>query len=765
MEIQTTIVYDKLQQAVEQGYEIISAQGSSRCFAEGTLVRMFDGTLKAVEHIAIGDKVMNMHGTGYNTVVEVHSGIDDMYKVHQHRGIDYVVNSRHILSLKQTRPQRRKVAIDGYKSCEKRRITYLPYDKDIIHDFDISFYNAQSKNFKKRYTGFKNTLLHFNEKPLLIDPYYLGVWLGDGSSKRASEITNADTEIREYFRDFANSLGCEAREVGDYEIDFLTRGYCKGYINEKVREFCRAFYTLNLYNNKHVPIDYIYNSYDNRLKLLAGLIDTDGMKTKRNTYSITQTKKCIIDAILELCHITGFYTNGIKEKIAKMKRKDGSIYETKAYTIEINHRDFADLNKYIRVERKKVYKLCDRNYFATQIDISYVGKGKYYGFTLDNSPYFLLQDGTVVHNSGKTRNIMIWLIIWALQHENKLITITRCSLPTIRGSVFRDFIEVMQQLGIYKSRSLNKTHLTYILDNGTEFEFIPTENDDKLRGRRRDVLYCNEANETSYEAYNQLAMRTDVLKILDYNPSFDEDHWLNDLNRDKRTYHFITTYKDNPFISQTIIDEIESLQWKNPSLWQIFGLGQRAIVEGLIFKKFTVEKSIPSTVKKRWVGVDFGFTNDPTAIILVGQQDDSLYLKEIEYKKGMLTEQITEVLCSKELRNYEIICDSADPRLIKEIRLVAKNKYKVELHITPVKKSNNSIMPSIDKMTLYNLIVTENSYNIIKELKSYTYVKDREGKWLNKPIDKFNHSIDAVRYVVMERLLGKKKRRGLRITR
>ena len=536
MEIQTTIVYDKLQQAVEQGYEIISAQGSSRCFAEGTLVRMFDGTLKAVEHIAIGDKVMNMHGTGYNTVVEVHSGIDDMYKVHQHRGIDYVVNSKHILTFKDN---------DGY-----------------VQNIETDFFHQHQS--------------------LLLDSAY---------------------------------------------------GY-----------------------------------------------KSDGTKTP----------------------------------------------------IEFT---------------------------------SYVGKGKYYGFTLDNSPYFLLQDGTVVHNSGKTRNIMIWLIIWALQHENRLITITRCSLPTIRGSVFRDFIEVMQQLGIYKSRSLNKTHLTYILDNGTEFEFIPTENDDKLRGRRRDVLYCNEANETSYEAYNQLAMRTDVLKILDYNPSFDEDHWLNDLNRDKRTYHFITTYKDNPFISQTIIDEIESLQWKNPSLWQIFGLGQRAIVEGLIFKKFTVEKSIPSIVKKRWVGVDFGFTNDPTAIILVGQQDDNLYLKEIEYKKGMLTEHITEVLCSKELRNYEIICDSADPRLIKEIRLVAKNKYKVELHVTPVKKSNNSIMPSIDKMTLYNLVVTENSYNVIKELKSYTYVKDREGKWLNKPIDKFNHSIDAVRYVVMERLLGKKKRRGLRITR
>ena len=256
-----------------------------------------------------------------------------------------------------------------------------------------------------------------------------------------------------------------------------------------------------------------------------------------------------------------------------------------------------------------------------------------------------------------------------------------------------------------------------------------------------------------------------MFTILDYNPSFTDEHWLNDINREAKTYHFITTYKDNPFLEQNVIDELESLQWKNPSLWQVFGLGQRAMVEGLVFSNFTVEKKFPE-LKKQWIGIDFGFTNDPTAIVLVGVIDDTLYIHELAYERKMLSKDIAQVLCKSKHKHLPIICDSADPRLRKEIVNVARSDFKTDLDISPVKKSNGgSIMPSIDKMSMYKIKITETSYNVIREFKNYTYTKDREGNWLNKPIEKFNHAIDAIRYVVMTKLLGGYKKRGLKITR
>jgi phage terminase large subunit len=263
----------------------------------------------------------------------------------------------------------------------------------------------------------------------------------------------------------------------------------------------------------------------------------------------------------------------------------------------------------------------------------------------------------------------------------------------------------------------------------------------------------------------QLKIRTTLFTILDYNPSFSDEHWLNDINREAKTYHFITTYKDNPFLEQNVIDELESLQWKNPSLWQVFGLGQRAMVEGLVFNNFTVEKKLPE-LKKQWIGIDFGFTQDPTAIVLVGVIDDTLYIHELAYERKMLSKDIAQVVCKSKYKHLPIICDSADPRLRKEIVNVAREEFKTDIDIIPVKKGNTgSIMPSIDKMSMYKIKITETSFNVIREFKNYTYVKDREGNWINRPIVKFNHAIDAIRYVVMTKLLGGYKKRGLKITR
>ena len=741
--------YMRVKAAKEAGFTTCSLQGSSRCFAKGTLVRMFDGTLKPIESIKIGDKIMNKDGNGYNSVIETHNGIDNLYTVHQARGIDYTVNSRHILSLKQTRAKQHKVAIPGYKSAEKRRIEMLPFDKSVIHDFDISYYKAQSKNFQKRYTGFKNTDIKLQEKELTIDPYYLGVWLGDGCSIRWYDITNTDKEIIDFFYSFAEQLGSEAYRVDKitHRIKVTTKAYTQIRPSVGIENYCKAFKELGLIGNKHIPDEYIYNSKENRLKLLAGLIDTDGYKSGRNTLCITQKKECIIQAIEELCHITGFYTNGYRKEVATMKREDGSIYKCEVYRIEINHNDFKELSQYMKVERKKVFKECDRDYYASSIQIESAGIGEYYGFTLDNSPYFLLKDGTVVHNSAKTYSVVQFLCMLCFNNAGTTVSIIRAGMPSIKRTVYRDFKDIMLNFGWWDDKCMNKSEFVYTFPNGSWIEFFSTDNEQKVRGSKRKILFVNEANELSFIEWQQLQMRTTEFSILDYNPSFSEDHWINQVNEEKSTYWFISTYKDNPFLEPKVIAEIESLKWKNPSLWRIYGLGLRSMVEGLIFKNVVIDDYIPIQAKRHhYRGMDFGYASDPTAIIDVYIYGKDIYVDEVCYQTEMLASDIIRVL-KEDKENTEIISECADPRLIDEI-------YNAGIDIKPVKKFPGSIQAGIMKMLEYKIHITKRSINARREFNNYTWRQDKEGKWLNEPIDMYNHIVDSLRYVCMTKLLG-----------
>ncbi|SQA92476.1 PBSX family phage terminase large subunit [Capnocytophaga ochracea] len=351
--------------------------------------------------------------------------------------------------------------------------------------------------------------------------------------------------------------------------------------------------------------------------------------------------------------------------------------------------------------------------------------------------------------SSKTYNILIWLIIYCLSHSHTRLSIVRATLPALKGSVFIDFKEILYKLNVFDESCLNKSEMIYTFPNGSWVEFFSTDSEQKLRGRKRDILYVNEANELKFIEFQQLKMRTTQFTIVDYNPSFSDDHWLCELNKDSRTYHFISTYKDNPFLEQTIIDEIESLQHKNKSLWQVYGLGQQAMIEGLIFEKVTLIDEIPIWAKKRFIGLDFGFTHDPTAIVEVAFLDNKVYIDEICYQTQMLTTDIIEAL--RPYRNYKIISESADPRLVKEIK-------NADYSIVAVTKGQGSVMEGLTKMLEYEICITRRSENIIKEFKNYTYAQDKSGAFLNVPIDTFNHAIDATRYVFLEEILGRNRK-------
>lgn len=348
--------------------------------------------------------------------------------------------------------------------------------------------------------------------------------------------------------------------------------------------------------------------------------------------------------------------------------------------------------------------------------------------------------------SSKTYNSLIWLICYCLRHPGVRLSIVRATLPAIKGSVFVDFKEILLRLDIFNEKRLNKTEMTYQFPNGSWVEFFSTDSEQKLRGRKRDVLFVNEANELGFIEWQQLKMRTTRFALIDYNPSFSDEHWIAATNQEPRTYHFISTYKDNPFLQQAVVDEIESLKEKNFSLWQIYGLGQRAQVEGLVFRGVETIDQFPPGVRHMCVGMDFGFTNDPTAIVLVGWDGEHIYIDETAYRTEMLSSDIIRVLKESHPR-MQVISESADPRLVQEI-------YRAGIDIHPVQKFQGSIEAGITKMQEYRICVTKASTNVLKEFRNYTYRQDKEGKWLNQPIDCYNHAIDAVRYVVMTKLLG-----------
>lgn len=349
--------------------------------------------------------------------------------------------------------------------------------------------------------------------------------------------------------------------------------------------------------------------------------------------------------------------------------------------------------------------------------------------------------------SAKTWSIVQFLCIYCFNNAGTTVSIIRAGMPSIKRTVYRDFKNVMLSLGWWNDKSMNKSEYVYTFPNGSWIEFFSTDNEQKVRGSKRKILFVNEANELSFIEWQQLQMRTTEFSILDYNPSFSEEHWINQVNEEKNTYWFISTYKDNPFLEQKVIDEIESLKWKNPSLWRIYGLGQRAIVEGLVFENVVVDDYIPVEAHRHhWIGMDFGYTNDPTAIVEVYLCGNDLYVDERCYRTKMMTDDII-----RELKNIkgdlEIISESADPRLVDEI-------YNAGLNIKPVTKFQGSINAGIMKMQQFKIHVTSRSVNIRKEFNNYTWQQDKEGNWRNVPIDMWNHGLDGIRYVVLDKVLG-----------
>jgi phage terminase large subunit len=363
-------------------------------------------------------------------------------------------------------------------------------------------------------------------------------------------------------------------------------------------------------------------------------------------------------------------------------------------------------------------------------------------------------------SAGKTYGILPILIDKATKNNLLEISVVSESIPHLRKGAIKDFIKIMKSTGRYIDSHWNRTLLTYHFATGSYIEFFSADQEDKVRGPRRNILYINECNNINFETYHQLAIRTDMEIWLDYNPT--NEFWIHtELGDDEDSEEVVLTYKDNEGLSSSIVKEIEKALKKGfnditltgselfkesnirnsfwANWWRVYGLGQRGSLEGVIFNNWTTISGVPKEARLLGYGCDFGYTNDPTSIIEVYQYNDKRILNEICYRTGMVNGDIARVFSTDEI----VYADSAEPKSIEEIKRYGVN-------IKGVTKGKDSINFGIQIMQNQSYLVTKNSTNLIKEFRSYCWAKDREGKTLNKPIDNFNHAIDAIRYHEME---------------
>ena len=350
------------------------------------------------------------------------------------------------------------------------------------------------------------------------------------------------------------------------------------------------------------------------------------------------------------------------------------------------------------------------------------------------------QGGT---RSGKTYAIVQYLIYRITTAQEPLtISIVRKTLPALRRSVMRDFINIADKLGIYYLGEHNKSENIFKY-NGHTIEFLSTDEPQKIRGAKRNICFINEGNELHYEDFRQLSMRTTDEIIIDFNPS-DPVHWLYEeiIDRDDCDL-FITTYKDNKFLPSELIKEIERIRERDPDYWLVYGEGQRAVFsDRQIFKgwQYIPLKDFPEFDDTQ-IGIDFGFSNDECAIVEIGKVKDKIYINELCYRKGMTNRDIAEFLKSLGKNNVLAFCDSAEPKSIEELR-------QMDIWAKGATKGAGSINAGISLLKEFQIIVSEESKNIKREQQTYFWHQLKDETIINKPIDKNNHLMDAIRYAV-----------------
>lgn len=358
------------------------------------------------------------------------------------------------------------------------------------------------------------------------------------------------------------------------------------------------------------------------------------------------------------------------------------------------------------------------------------------------------KEDVVIHqggsSSGKTYSILQVLFAKAVSEPNLVITVVGQDIPNLKAGALRDAINICNENEEIKdfTTSYNKSDRIFTFKNGSVMEFKSYSDAQDAKSGKRDYLFVNEANGITMAVYNELAIRTKKQIYIDYNPN--AEFWVHEFLIGKPNVKFFRSWHEhNPYLSDKIREKIEALKDIDEELWRVYARGQTGKIEGLVFRNWFVVDQIPQEAKHLGTGLDFGFTNDPTAVVEVYEQNGELWVRELMYETGQTNQDI-----ANRFKGYDeyIICDSAEPKSIEELR-------RAGLKVEPAEKGRDSINVSIDILRSKRLNITSDSIYLRKELGAYKYKVDKlTGKSLNEPIDSFNHLIDALRYVALNRL-------------
>lgn len=349
---------------------------------------------------------------------------------------------------------------------------------------------------------------------------------------------------------------------------------------------------------------------------------------------------------------------------------------------------------------------------------------------LEGPHRFIINEGG--SRSSKTYSLCQLMVIYCLQNSGKVVSIIRKTFPALRATVLRDFIEILKEMGIYSVESHNKSEHIYTFSNGSIVEFFSVDDEQKIRGRKRDIAWCNEANELYFDDFTQLNMRTEFKLIFDYNPS-DSSSWLYELPKEESIL-IKSTYRDNPFLPNSIRSQIEDLKRTDEALYQIYALGEKAISKSNIYSNWTFVSHRPARFVNYVYGLDFGY-NHPTALMRVYWCDNDIYIEPVIYESYLTTTMLIEKLQAMGIeQTVTIMADYSRPEIIQEMNIAGFD----------VQNANKVVKKGIDNVKTFGVFCQDHK-DLKREYENYKWKKI--GDFItDEPVKLFDDAMDAVRY-------------------